>query len=88
MATSNSDWGGSQTSNQPLLPSPPGVTSDFKHPVNHGGRQIVVTSLLLGITAIFFLNRVYMKTYIVRKYTWDDRKFSNLTQQPKDSLRY
>ena len=62
-------------SNQPLLPPPPGVTSNFTNPPAHGRLEIVVTSLLLGITAVFLLSRIYMKVYIVKNYTWDDRKF-------------
>ena len=61
-------------SNYPLLPPPEGVTSDFTNPPNHAKPQIVVTSLLLGITAILILNRVYMKTFIARKYMLDDCK--------------
>lgn len=62
-------------SNYPVMPPPEGVTSDFANPPNDGKPEIVGTSLLLCITAIFVLNRVYMKTFIVRKYTLDDCKF-------------
>ena len=62
-------------SNQPLIPPPPGVTSNFTNPPDHGRLEIVMTSLLLGVTTCFLLSRVYMKVYIVKKYTWDDRKF-------------
>ena len=61
-------------SNYPILPPPEGVTSNFRNPPNRGKPQIVVTSILLCITAFFILNRVYMKTFIARKYTLDDRK--------------
>ena len=62
-------------SNQPLIPPPPGVTPNFTNPPDHGRLQIVVTSFLLGVTAVFLLSRVYLKVYIIKKYTWDDRKF-------------
>lgn len=66
-------------SNYPVLAPPEGMLSDFANPPNHGKPQIVVTSLLLCIAAIFVLNRVYTKTFIIRKYTLDDRKsFSEL----------
>ena len=61
--------------NQPVLPPPPGVMPNFTNPPDHGKLQIVVTSLLLGVTVLFLLNRVYMKVFIVKKYTWDDCKF-------------
>ena len=48
---------------------------NFTNPPDHGKLQVVVTSLLLGITILFLLSRVYMKVFIVKKYTWDDRKF-------------
>lgn len=61
-------------SNYPLLPPPEGVTPDFTNPDNHGKPQTVVSSFLLFITAVFILNRVYMKTFIARKYMLDDRR--------------
>ena len=61
-------------SNYPLMPPPEGVTSDFANPTYHGKPQLIVTSLLLGITTVFVLNRIYMKTFIARKYMLDDRK--------------
>lgn len=63
-------------SDYPALQPPEGVTPDFTDPPNHGKTQIVWISLLLCITSIFVLNRVYMKTFIVRKYMLDDRKCS------------
>lgn len=64
-------------SNYPITPPPEGVTPDFTNPTNHGKVETVVTSILLGITVIFILNRIYVKTFIVRKYMLDDRKSSS-----------
>ena len=76
MASSDSTPTKSQhASDQPLISPPPGVTSNFTNPPNHGRLQIVVTSLLLGVTAVFLLSRIYLKVHIVKKYTWDDCKF-------------
>lgn len=53
-----------------MIAPPPGVTPNFTNPPDHAKLQMVVTSLLLGITAVFLISRVYMKRYIVKKYTW------------------
>ena len=47
-------------------------------PSNNGKTEIIVTSLLLGIAAVFVLNRLYLKTCITRKFTLDDRKPTSL----------
>ena len=69
-------------SDQPLIPPPPGVTSNFTNPPDHGGLQIIVTSLLLGVTTLFLLSRIYLKVCIVKIYTWDDRKFMKVVAVP------
>ncbi len=58
-------------SNYPVLPPPEGVTSNF---MNYGKPQVVVSSLLLCISATFFMNCVYMKSFIIGKYKLDDRE--------------
>lgn len=68
-------------SNYSIGQPPPGVTPNFSNPPSHGQTQIVVTSILLGISIIFVLNRFYIKTFVVRKYTWDDREFRWQVQQ-------
>lgn len=64
-------------SNSPAIQPPAGVESNFSNPENRNPLLLVVTSLLFGIMGIFFLIRVYTKSFIVRKYSWDDCK-SNL----------
>ncbi|MCJ1437582.1 hypothetical protein MMC27_006969 [Xylographa pallens] len=59
-------------SNVPALAPPPGIESDFINPQNQSLSFLLVTSILFGIMTIFFLNRIYTKAFIIRKYTWDD----------------
>ncbi|KAK0516328.1 hypothetical protein JMJ35_000931 [Cladonia borealis] len=59
-------------SNTPTIQPPPGVEPNFVNPANHGQALIAVASLFLGLTSIFALARAYVKTCIVRKYSWDD----------------
>ena len=67
--------GFASSSNNPIIPPPEGVSSDFAHPTNYGQPQIAVSPFLLCITTVFTLNRIYMKTFIARKYMLDDLKF-------------
>lgn len=59
-------------------PPPVGIESNFVNPENRNRPLYVVTSLLLGIMILFIINRAYTKTFIVRKYSWDDRKSYSL----------
>ena len=61
-------------SNYPMLPPPVGIQSNFANAKSQDLPFLVVDSLLLGIMGVFFLNRIYTKTFIIRKYSWDDRK--------------
>lgn len=61
----------------PALEPPPGVTSNLENPRTIKQQQIVVCSLLISIAFCFTLIRAYVKTFVTRKYTWDDCK-----QQP------
>ena len=56
----------------PAIPPPSGVIPNFVDPENQNLPLFAVTSLLLGIMALFMLNRVYVKTFIVKKYSLDD----------------
>lgn len=58
--------------NLPIIPPPKGVTPNFQNPVDQNKPLYIVTSLLFGIMTFFVFNRAYTKTYIVRKYSWDD----------------
>ncbi|MCJ1401458.1 hypothetical protein MMC11_004671 [Xylographa trunciseda] len=56
----------------PALTPPPGVESNFVNPQNQSLSFLLVTSFLFGVMAVFFVNRIYTKALIVRKYSWDD----------------
>ena len=58
----------------PSVPPPPGVTPNFVDPPNDKDALNVLSSILLVFMMIFVVNRVYVKTMIVRKYSWDDCK--------------
>ncbi len=59
-------------SNTPAIQPPPGVEPNFVNPASNRQPLIVVASLFLGLTSIFALTRAYVKTFIIRKYSWDD----------------
>ncbi len=56
----------------PVIPPPAGVESNLINPQGCGLPVIVVGSLLMGLAAVFFADRIYMKAWIVRKFAWDD----------------
>ncbi|KAI4178328.1 MAG: hypothetical protein LQ346_007490 [Caloplaca aetnensis] len=59
-------------SDVPMLAPPPGVKPSLRDPEHNSKPFFIVTSILLFLMAILIINRAYAKTYIVRKYTWDD----------------
>lgn len=61
-------------SDVPILPPPPGLEPNLHNAEHNGSPFFIVTSVLLFLTTILMINRAYAKTYIVRKYTWDDCK--------------
>lgn len=56
----------------PALQTPPGVVPNFVNPENQKRPLLVTASLELGLAIVFVLNRAYTKTFLIRKYTWDD----------------
>lgn len=59
-------------SNYSVLQPPPGVVPNFVSLENQDRTLLVATSLELGIMIVFVLNRFYAKSFLVRKYSWDD----------------
>jgi len=58
----------------PALQPPPGVESNFLNPERRSqGIQSVATFLLCLITLMFAI-RIYTKSFIIRKASWDDCK--------------
>ena len=74
MASSATSLNPAELASYPIIPPPPGVVSNFINPETHNLPLFIIPSLFLGVMGIFVLNRVYTKTCITRKYTWDDRK--------------
>lgn len=62
----------STLSNIPLLSPPAGVTPNFANPASNIQPFLIVTSVSLGIMLMFVVNRTYVKTFLIRKYSWDD----------------
>lgn len=54
------------------VPAPRGTASNFDNPVNRAATLTIVSSIALAISVLFFLNRVYVKAGMKRKFTWDD----------------
>lgn len=62
----------------PVTQPPDGQVPDLDNPVQYDQPFFVVTSILLVVSFLLFLNRSYCKIFIVRKLTWDDCKFAGL----------
>ena len=62
----------------PALEPPPGVKSNFVNPENRGPILISICTILMSFVLILYANRIYVKTYIIRRLTWDDRAHSLL----------
>lgn len=61
------------------LPPPDGVIPNYVDPVNKTDLQLTVFTLSFVIAALFFLNKVYLKLFLIRKITWDDGQFLHHT---------
>jgi len=58
----------------PALQPPPGVESNFLNPERRTKEIQSVATFLLCLTTLMFANRIYMKSFIIRKASWDDCK--------------
>ncbi|KAL8836864.1 MAG: hypothetical protein Q9170_002755 [Blastenia crenularia] len=58
--------------NVPMMPPPPGLKTNLQNPSRNSNPFFIVTSILLFVMTVLIINRIYAKTYIIRKYTWDD----------------
>jgi hypothetical protein len=58
----------------PALQPPAGVQPNFAEPENQNQPLFIITSILLGIMAVFLMNRGYTKLCITWKCSWDDCK--------------
>ena len=60
----------------PASSPPPGQKPNFKNPPSRAATQRWITGPFLIIAVVFFVNRVYIKARLMRKWTWDDGKSS------------
>ena len=51
---------------------PDGVTSNFENPTTRAATQIQATAPVLGVALLFWINRIYVKNWLMRQWTWDD----------------
>ena len=67
-------------SNVPLGPPPPGVTSDFSHPIDdqHFNEAVAVTVIFVTISTLCVLARVWSRVFISKLFGWDDGGFACL----------
>jgi len=56
----------------PALPPPSDITPNFIDPYTRAPIQVAVTSIMLALAVLFFLNRVYVKLCLTKKLYWDD----------------
>ncbi|KAF2262940.1 hypothetical protein CC78DRAFT_581978 [Lojkania enalia] len=56
----------------PSIPPPAGTTPNFVDPPDRASLQVKTSSALLGVALLFFLNRIYVKACLVRRFQWDD----------------
>ena len=60
--------------NGPAMPPPPGVTSDFDHPLSDYTVHIVMLTLFITFSTISVLMRMYTKLFLVRSVVLEDCK--------------
>jgi hypothetical protein len=56
----------------PAITPPLGVVPNFENPPTIKNIQYGITSPLLALMLLVFFNRVYVKTFLMKKYGWDD----------------
>ena len=59
----------------PVATPPPGIQSNFINPPSRTAMQTWVTTTFLVIAMVFYINRVYVKTMLMKTWTWDDGMF-------------
>ena len=74
MSSASTELTPAQLSSTPIYPPPKGVQSNFGDAENNNKPMYGVSSLFFAITICFFMNRIYTKSCIVRRFSWDDRR--------------
>lgn len=78
-----------QLARTPFVQPPPGVTPNFVNPPTRATLQIWTTSIFLGIATMSYANRIYVKTRLMKTWSWDDGEFtlhSDCPLQPDSRL--
>ncbi|KAI1827483.1 hypothetical protein F4861DRAFT_529272 [Xylaria intraflava] len=61
----------------PVLPPPPGVTSNFEHPVTLKRQNLIAVGIAISLTTVFFFLRVYTRIWIKRAWIFEDCKLNS-----------
>jgi hypothetical protein len=61
----------------PIASPPPGIQSNFVNPPSRTAMQTWVTTTFLVIAMVFYVNRVYVKTTLMKTWSWDDGMFTS-----------
>ncbi|KAI9686118.1 MAG: hypothetical protein M1820_010684, partial [Bogoriella megaspora] len=56
----------------PALLPPPGQQSNFENPIDKGHIFVVVGTIEICLTLIFYFARLYTRTFVIRILKWDD----------------
>ena len=56
----------------PIWPPPPGVMSNFDHPVTLAKEAHIALGICMGVTTLVLILRVYAKLFITHFWGWDD----------------
>lgn len=66
----------------PAIPPPPGITSNFDHPVSLKGVMNIAMGVAIPLTTVFFLLRTYVRIWIKRQWIGEDcEQFPIRTEQ-------
>ncbi|KAL1592053.1 hypothetical protein SLS59_009934 [Nothophoma quercina] len=62
----------------PVAEPPAGITSNSDNPPSRASLQVWTTSVFLVIAMMFHMNRLYVKTMLMKSWSWDDDPESDL----------
>ena len=68
-------FGSCDMSEQPFLPPPRGIVPNYTNPHSIGQSLTITCSIFLVIMIVFVMIRIYTKSRIMRKFTWDDSMY-------------
>ena len=63
--------------NFPAALPPPGTTANFRDPESRSYQAYAAVAVCMPVLLIAVGVRVYVKAFIVKKKTWDDREWSS-----------